>query len=208
MNTKAILFDFDGVIADTEPQYEIYFNALGENFGLGENFAAKVKGVTLPNILEKYFADKPELWKKIADETVIFECNMDFCFINGAKEFLEYLKKNNYKLALVTSSPQAKMDVALKKMKLENTFDAVFTATQITHGKPNPMCYLTAAANLGFSPDECVVFEDSIAGLQAGRNAGAKVVGLSTTLPAGIVKNYAGNIIPDFANLEDAIKFL
>jgi len=201
MNTKAILFDFDGVIADTEPQYDLYFNALGKKFGFGEGFAAKIKGVTLPNILEKYFAGKSELWTKIIDETEIFEQNMDFRFIKGAKEFLEYLKKNNYKLALVTSSPQGKMDVALEKMNLQNTFDTIVTATQITQGKPNPMCYLLAAKNLGVSPDECVVFEDSIAGLQAGRGAGAKVIGLSTTLTADVLRNYTEDIIPDFANL-------
>ena len=208
MTTKAILFDFDGVIADTEPQYDLYFNALGEKYDLGKNFAAKIKGVILPNILEKYFADKPELWAKITDETLRFEQNMDFRFINGAKEFLEYLKKNNYKLALVTSSPQAKMDVALGKMNLQKTFDALVTATQITQGKPNPMCYLAAAEKLGVLPDECVVFEDSISGIQAGCGAGAKVVGLSTTLPDEIVKKYTQNTIPHFADLEEAVKFL
>ncbi|MDR0872459.1 MAG: HAD family phosphatase [Prevotellaceae bacterium] len=201
MKTKAILFDFDGVIADTEPQYDFYFNRLGEEYGLGNNFAAKVKGVTLPNMLEKYFSALSENVKqKITADTLLFEKNMDFRFIRGAQEFIDYLKTTDCKTALVTSSPQGKMDIALEKMGL--SFDTIVTATQITQGKPHPMCYLLAAENLGVSPNDCVVFEDSIAGIQSGKAAGAKVVALATTLPAETLKNYAENIIPDFGDLE------
>jgi HAD superfamily hydrolase (TIGR01509 family) len=207
MNTKAILFDFDGVIADTEPQYDLYFNRLSEEYGLGENFAAKIKGVTVPNILEQYFSAFSENVKqKIVADTLLFEKNMDFRFIRGAEEFVDYLKTKGCKTALVTSSPQGKMDIALEKMGL--SFDTIVTATQITHGKPNPMCYLLAAENLGVSPNECVVFEDSIAGIQAGTAAGAKVVGLATTLPAEVLKNYTQNIIADFGDLEKTLAYL
>lgn len=208
MKIKTILFDFDGVVADTEPQYDLYFNRLGKNHSLGENFAAKVKGVTLPDMLKQYFAHKQAIWAQIVDETLSFEKNMDFRFINGARQFIAFLKENGCRLALVTSSPQGKMEVALQKMGLQTSFDTVVTATQITIGKPNPMCYFLAAENLGVSPRECVVFEDSIAGINAAKAAGAKVVALATTLSADTLKKYTDNIIPDFSDLRKAISFL
>jgi HAD superfamily hydrolase (TIGR01509 family) len=203
-----IFFDFDGVIADTEPQYDIYIDALGERYNLGiKNFALQVKGTTSPDILKKYFSHLPkEEQNKIAKELGDFELRMDFPLVNGVTDFIKYLKNNGYKIGLVTSSQDFKMKRALDILGLSDTFDTEVTATRITEGKPNPMCYLLAAKDLNVSPAECIVFEDSFHGISAAKNAGMRVAGVSTTIPAGELKNKADFVIPDFYDLQQVIE--
>lgn len=85
--------------------------------------------------------------------------------------------------------------------ELKEWFDTIVTADKITHSKPHPECYLLAAEELGVSPDECWVFEDSFSGLEAGRSAGMTVVGLATTNPSGAIQDKADIIIPNFTGL-------
>jgi len=205
-----VLFDFDGVIADTEPQYDIYIDALGEKYNLGiENFALQVKGTTSPDILKKYFNHLPkEEQSKIEKELGDFELLMDFPLVKGVMDFIEYLKENNYKIGLVTSSQDFKMKRALDILGMSDTFDTEVTAVRITDGKPNPMCYLLAAKNLNVSPAECIVFEDSFHGISAGKNAGMRVVGVSTTIPAEKLKDKADFVIPDFSDLKQVIEYI
>ena len=205
-----ILFDFDGVITDTEPQYDIYFNSLAEKYNLGiNNFALQVKGVTMPNILQKYFSDfSDEDIKNIIDETTAFERQMDFQFIPGVDDFIKYLKKNNYKIGLVTSSQDFKMKIALDKLSLTGVFDTEVTANRIVQGKPDPMCYLLGAKDLGSDPSECVVFEDALFGIQAGTAAGMRVIGVDTTIPAEQLKDKVYAVISDFTDLPRLLSFL
>jgi len=205
-----ILFDFDGVIADTEPQYDIYVDALGEKYNLGiENFALQVKGTTSPDILKKYFNHfSEEKQNTVKEELETFESHMDFPPVAGAMEFIHYLKDNNYKIGLVTSSQDFKMKRALSIMELTDTFDVQVTAARIKEGKPNPMCYILAAKDLNVSPEECIVFEDSFHGINAGKDAGMYVVGLSTTIPAKDLEGKADIVIPDFLNLKEIIEII
>jgi HAD superfamily hydrolase (TIGR01509 family) len=202
-----VLFDFDGVIADTEGQYARYFEHLATVYPPSvPDLAASVRGVTLPDILERFFHYYPEETKReIAAGVRQFELEMEYRFIPGAGEFTRVLKERGYKLGLVTSSQEGKMRVALDKLGLQETFDVVVTAARVTRGKPDPECYLLAAAELGATPGECVVFEDSIAGITAGKRAGMKVVGLATTLPAASVREHVTSILPDFSNIKDAM---
>ncbi len=206
-----ILFDFDGgVIADTEPQYDIYIDALGEKYNLGiENFALQVKGTTSPDILKKYFSHFSKKEQDIVGkELAEFELKMDFPPVTGVMEFIDYLKSKGYKLGLVTSSQDFKMERALSIMGLNKVFDVEVTAARITEGKPNPMCYLLAAKDLNISPNECIVFEDSFHGIKAGKDAGMYVVGLSTTIPADQLEGKADCVIPDFSDLNKVIEII
>ncbi len=207
---STVLFDFDGVIADTEPQYDIYIDELGIKYNLGiDNFAALVKGTTTPYILKNYFSHlSQEERLEIEQDISNFEQRMDFPLVNGVMEYINYLKENNYKLGLVTSSPEVKMERALKLLNLSETFDTVVTASRIVNGKPNPMCYLLAAEDLGSAPEECVVFEDSFHGIQAGKSAGMRVVGLSTTINKKDLAEKVNHVIPDFSDLKQVVGFL
>lgn len=205
-----VLFDFDGVITNTEPQYDLFFDEIGKKYDLGhDSFAAKVKGSTMTTIVNNYLNHlSKENVEKIIQETEDFEKRMDFPLINGVLEFIAHLKDNGYKIGLVTSSQDFKMKIALKSLSLTNTFDTEVTADRITEGKPNPMCYLLAAKDLNASVDECIVFEDSFFGIQAGLSAGMRVVGLSTTNKEEDLKKLVDNVIPDFSDKQKLIQFL
>ena len=125
---------------------------------------------------------------------------MDYRFIPGAGDFIRELKAHGYKLGLVTSSQEGKMRVALEQLDLQDAFDTVVTAGRVTLGKPDPECYLLAARDLAVAPGECVVFEDSIAGITAGQRAGMKVVALATTLPIEELVMRVTHILPDFSD--------
>lgn len=204
-----VLFDFDGVITNTEPQYDAYFDEVGKHHLGIDNFAAMVKGVTMPNMISKHFKNisQSEI-DKLVQETEDFEKNMNFPPIPGALEFISYLKNNNYKIGLVTSSQDFKMKIALETLKLTGAFDTEVTANRITEGKPNPMCYLLAAKDLNVSPEECIVFEDSFFGIQSGLDAGMRVAGLSTTNSEADLKKVVDNVIADFSDLDSVLELM
>jgi len=203
MKITTILFDFDGVITNTEPQYDLYFDALGEKYLGISNLAAQVKGVTSNNILKKHFSHfSTEEIHAIDKDIEAFERQMDFPPISGAISFISHLKSKGYKVGLVTSSQRFKMDIALEKMGLIGVFDVEITADNITEGKPNPMCYLLGAEKLNSSPIECLVFEDSLFGVEAGKSAGMRVVGLSSTVSAEkLIEKGVEKVIPDFNDI-------
>ena len=180
---KTAFFDFDGVIVDTEPIYDIYWNEAGERYGTGiPNFASYIKGTTLPYILDKFFSDRSEEFKEmVTRESMEFEQQMPFPPVPGAMEFIHLLKSKGVKVGLVTSSDDVKLKRAFSLLQLDGLFDTVVSADRITKGKPDPMCYLLAASDLNVSPADCLVFEDSFAGVQAGTSAGMRVIGLCTT---------------------------
>ncbi|RHJ81901.1 HAD family phosphatase [Parabacteroides sp. AM08-6] len=200
---KTALFDFDGVIVDTEPIYDIYWNEAGERYGLGiKNFASHIKGTTLPYILDKYFSGYSEEFKEmVLRESMEFESQMPFPPVRGAMDFIHLLKDNGVKTGLVTSSDDVKVKRAFHLLQLDNLFDTVVTADRITRGKPDPMCYLLAASDLKVSPAECLVFEDSFAGVQAGSSAGMRVIGLSTTNSQESLQDKVYKVIPNFENI-------
>ncbi len=204
------LFDFDGVVADTEPLYDLFWAQMAERYHIDvPDFPLKIKGMVLTHIFDVYFsAYSREETEKIARASAEYEQQLEFPEIAGAKAFLHYLKKRNFKLGLVTSSSALKMQRALKKMELEDLFDTLVTADRITRGKPDPMGYLLAARDLQSQPAECVVFEDSFSGIQAGTDAGMKVIGLATTNPAEAIGKRVSAVIPDFSDLDGVFALL
>ena len=204
-----VLFDFDGVVADTEPQYDVFFNRIAEEYNFGiSNFASLIKGVPLQEIMDKYFGKYTAQKAGLLERTAAFELQMEFPPVPGVMAFIVYLEKYRYKKAIVTSSPTAKMNAAMKKLPLERYFPVMVTADHITKGKPDPMCYLLAASQLRSAPEECLVFEDSLAGIAAAKNAGAKVAGVATTLAPDLLKQHVQWVIPDFTNLPEVVALL
>jgi len=90
--------------------------------------------------------------------------------------FLTYLRKRGVKLSLGSASKNAA--VILDKLAISSLFDAVVDGNRVSRAKPDPEIFLTAASALGIPPDQCVVFEDARAGVEAGKNAGMTVVGV------------------------------
>lgn len=195
----AALFDLDGVIIDTEPQYTDFWAGVGDHFGdLGSDFALKVKGQTLNYIFETYFPS-PDERKELARMLDEFENQMRYPLVPGALEFAAELWAAGIPTAVVTSSNAAKMSHAYSARPiLPKAFTRILKAEDTPRSKPAPDCYLIAAERLGADISRCVVFEDSFNGLRAGRAAGAHVVGLSTSNPAEAIAPLADVVIPDF----------
>jgi HAD superfamily hydrolase (TIGR01509 family) len=196
----AALFDLDGVIIDTEPQYDIFWRRMGQKYGLGiENFEQLIKGTTLTDIIALYFSHlSPETQQEIVAANKTFDLQMDILPVPGALEFLASLKAAGIKLALVTSSDDKKLDYVFRILPVRTCFDVLVSAGRVTEGKPNPACYLLAAHDLDIHPENCYVFEDSFNGIAAGNAAGMKVIGLSTTNPAESIRDKTLKTIPDF----------
>ena len=203
MNNTAFLFDLDGVIIDSEPQYDIFWRKTAEKYQLGiENFENVIKGTILPHILSNYFSHFPEATRQeIASANQAYELEMDIIPVPGALAFLESVKKTGIPMGLVTSSDDRKIEYIFSQLSIRQYFDTIVSADRITQGKPDPMCYLLAAQDLDIPPKNCYVFEDSFNGIQSGNDAGMKVIGLSTTNPEDSICSKVWKVIPDFCNL-------
>lgn len=182
-NFSAVLFDLDGVLVDSEGIYTTFWEQLEQKFPTGiPNFALVIKGNTLQNILNTYF--KPELHPVIIDYIKEQERTMRYQLFPGVEDLLTRLRNAGKRIAIVTSSNPAKMRELFRQQPiLREMVDVIITDADVTRSKPDPQGYLLAAERLGVPASECLVFEDSFAGLEAGRRAGATVVGIATTNP-------------------------
>lgn len=195
-----VLFDMDGVMIDTEPQYDKFWKRAGERYNINiPDFEKVIKGTTLPNILKKYFSEytKEEIDNLVADLDK-FEAQMIYPEIPGSVRFVEELKSKGIKVGLVTSSTDTKLVGVYREKHFDTLFDTIVSAARVTNGKPCPDCYLLAAKDLGVNPQNCIVFEDSFAGIEAGQSAGMNVIGLSTTHPTDQIAGKGVKVIPSF----------
>jgi HAD superfamily hydrolase (TIGR01509 family) len=177
-----VLFDLDGVLIDTEPSYTEFWAEIGRKYNSGyDDFALIIKGNTLGNILNTYFPDK-NVQAEIVAQLKKHEAEMQYRVFDGVIDFVADLHKRGIRTAIVTSSNNVKMQHVHEQLpQLIANIDAVLTEEDVTLSKPDPQGYLRAAERLGCDPHDCYVFEDSLAGLEAGRRSGAKVVGVATT---------------------------
>lgn len=197
---KAALFDFDGVIFDTETQYSKFWRGIGRKYRPDDkDFDLRIKGSTLDEILDEYFSNIPHAKEQITEALRNVEENMVYAYVPGAEKFIKTLKQGGIKLAIVTSSGHTKMDRVVKlHPEIGKNFDRIIAAEDFKRSKPDPDCYLTAAKYFGLDRDECIVLEDSRKGLMAGVGAGMRVVGLATTLPRKEVEKWATVVIENF----------
>lgn len=197
----AVLFDLDGVLIDTEGLYTEFWAETGREFGVpSPTFAADIKGTTLKSILNYFPGD--ELKAKVMQRIHDFEDTMRYRMFPGVETFLQSLRKAGIPTAIVTSSDEVKMSCLYTQLPaLRDMVDIVIDASMVTRSKPDPQGYLLAASKLGIEPADCYVFEDSLQGLEAGRRAGATVIGLATTNSAGQVQPLCDFLLPTFEGL-------
>ncbi len=182
---KAVLFDMDGLLADTEPiNMDVAARVCGGlEFVLSEAEKQKCIGVTIEKFYRELFESR-NLDLSIAgacqEHNRIYEAILrngvkDF---PGAKSLPKSLKSRGFKLGLVSGSTKAQVGIVLSQLGILDMFDAIVSADDITKSKPDPEGFLLAAKKLGVLPEECVVLEDAEAGVKAGRAAGMVVVGV------------------------------
>ena len=202
---KAALFDLDGVVFDTEPQYTIFWGSQcrlyhPEHPGLEH----EIKGQTLTQIYDQWFSgpllpEQPKITECLND----YESKMHYDYIEGFERMIADLRSHGVKTAVVTSSNLPKMEAVYRfQPEFKNLFDAILTSEDFDRSKPDPDCYLKAAERLGVKTDECIVFEDSFNGLRSGRAADMKVVGLATTNSVESIRPLSDIQISDYREMD------
>ena len=178
----AVLFDLDGVLLDSEGQYSIFWEQMDHEYPTGiQQFASFIKGFHLARILN-YFENE-DVRQQVLDKLLEFERHMNYEFFPGALEFVKELRSAGIPMAIVTSSDHKKMQALYSQYpEFPTLFDKIVTGDMVTKAKPDPDCFLMGARQLGVDIKDCIVFEDSRNGLIAGRESGALVIGISTTL--------------------------
>ena len=193
-----VLFDLDGVIMDTETQYGIFWNRTGKELLGLDDFGKRIKGQTLNHIIS-HFDGVSKSKDEIIRELYEYERNMSYDYILGADGFMKDLHARGIPMAIVTSSNDAKMvNVRRAHPELWELTEAVLTSEHFSKSKPDPECFLKGMEVLGGRPEETYVFEDSIHGINAGRAAGAKVIGLATTNTREAIVHLCDQVIDDF----------
>ena len=199
MKNLTALFDFDGVIADTEFQYTVFWDRMGLEYLGQEDFGRRIKGQTLVQIFDGHFSSVKDRYDEIVARLDEYEAAMSYDFMPGVEDFLRKLKADGVRTAIVTSSNKPKMAQVYKAHpELPDLVDAVLTSEDFTRSKPDPECFLKGMELLGGRPEETVVFEDSFHGLTAGRASGARVVGLATTNKREAIAPLCDLVIDDF----------
>lgn len=197
--TIAALFDFDGVVLDTETQYSRFWHQMGVEYLGIEDIEGRVKGQTLDTIYDRFFADRPEVQAEITGRLNRFEQDMSFDYIPGVVEFIADLRRYGIKTAVVTSSNCQKMAAVYRvRPEIRGMFDRILTAEMFTASKPSPDCFLLGMEVFGTTPETTYVFEDSFNGLKAGRASGATVVGLATTNSREEIASLCHHVLDDF----------
>ena len=201
---KAALFDLDGVVFDTEPQYSVFWGGICRQYHPEHpGLEHEIKGQTLTQIYDRWFSgellsERDSITRRLND----YEAQMHYDFISGFQDFISDLRANGVRTAVVTSSNIPKMESVYRyQPSFKSLFDAILTSEDFVRSKPDPDCYLKAAQILGAQIDECIVFEDSFNGLRSGRTAGMVVVGLSTTNPSEAISPLSDLQTADYVGL-------
>jgi HAD superfamily hydrolase (TIGR01509 family) len=189
MSQLAVLFDMDGVIIDSNPYHKLALDKfLGDRgFFLSEDQRKKrlygrankdwindlYDGKLSDNELLTLGSEKEKIWRELYKN--------DIKPVNGLEPFLKNLQSNNIPFCIGTSAPYENVEFTLQKLHLGSYFKTILHQDHVKKGKPNPEIYINCAKALNTPPANCIVIEDSLAGVKAGKDAGCKVIGITTT---------------------------
>jgi len=202
-----VIFDMDGVLVHSNPvhketikEFFLKYNQQVSNTFLEKRVWGRTNQEWIPEVFGDISVDRTS---HLADEKEqMFRDRFDpnSAFIPGIKEFLKKLNSNGIRTAVATSAPGENAEFILTELKIKEYFSVILDSSDVEKGKPDPQVYLKAAERLRFPASQCIVFEDSLAGVEAGVRAGAKVVGISSTHSAEELSGCA-MVISDFLEL-------
>jgi beta-phosphoglucomutase len=185
---KAVIFDMDGVLVDNNPwhieawttfckRHSVHITAeeITGHFGnINADYLNFLFGRQLSLIeINKYSEEKEEIYREIYKSQIKP--------LNGLLDFLDLLNEEGYPTAVATSAPTKNVDFTLDGLGIKDRFNIIVDVTSIKKGKPDPEIYLLASKRLGVQASNCIVFEDSIHGIQAAVSAGMHAIGVLTT---------------------------
>lgn len=180
----------DGVVINSNPYHKIAWETFLQKKGIPvddlyfENVLSGRTGPTSlklifgknlsPDLLDKYLLEVDQAYQNILRQS---EENLA---IPGIYDFLDSIREQGHRLALATSAPPLNIEMGLEKLKLQGVFDVVVGKVDVSKGKPHPEVYLTTLKAIGLPKENCIVFEDSKAGIQSALSAGIAVVGIAS----------------------------
>lgn len=204
--TQALIFDMDGVIFDNNPYHLTAWLAYSKQMGHPlhpDDFPTRVYGKTNEEIIYQMLgADTPEdivqqhAEAKEALYRTLFEPH--FRLAEGLTALWDTARAQGLKVGLATNAPFSNLDYAWQKAQLAQWIQAAAHAHLVNKPKPAPDIYLKVMEMLQVSPDRVVIFEDSLTGIQAGKAAGATVIGITTTYPREKLAQSADYVIDHF----------
>ncbi len=189
-NQIAVLWDMDGVIVDTAPYHfaawQHVFGKRGVNFTLAEfkRLFGRRNETIIPGVLNESVSAAEIAAITKEKETIFRRLGRNKIKpFPGAVDLIKHLAQRRVKMALVSSTPARNIEVVLCSLGIAGFFQTVISGEDVTKGKPDPEGFLLAAERLGVRPDNCVVIEDSTAGVSAAKRAGMSCVAITNTRP-------------------------
>lgn len=207
---KAVIFDMDGVIVDTNPHHHTawreYYQRNGKDLS-DADFVQYVSGKHNRDIVAHLFANQT----LTPDEVVRLSNEKEALFrelyrpvitpVAGLVDFLTSLKKAGIRMAVATSAPVENLDFVVDTLGIRQYFDTLLNESMVSHPKPDPEIYQKAMAQLGVDPADSVIFEDSMTGIQAAKASGAQVVALATTQSPDELRPFVDDVAHDFTEM-------
>ena len=211
---KAVIFDMDGVIFDTERVYLEIWQSVFEKYGykMTKELYITVMGTGRKNViktfLENFGDDLPieKMYEEKDNQLFYLIENQGIPLKKGVKELFSMLKEKNYKIALATSAKRDRVEKQIKDKWLKESFDAIVCGDDVEKGKPSPDIFLKAAKKIDVEPENCFVVEDSPAGIKAAFSGGMKGIHVEDLKAADedIIKYCEKN----FKNLQEIKEYL
>jgi len=204
---SAVLWDLDGTLADSEEYHwlswrdamraegvELTYDRFLASFGQRND---RILGVWLGEGADATRIRRIGDWKE-AEYRRLAEAR-GLTPLAGAREWVERLHRDGWKQAIASSAPRLNVDTMLHVLKFDGLIDAMVSADEVKKGKPDPDVFLAAAAAVSVPPSRCVVVEDAAAGVEAGRRAGMKTIGVNarTPLAADVYVTSLADLPPD-----------
>ena len=207
---KAVLFDMDGVIVDTEPlHHKAYFQMFNElNINVSEELYQSLTGQSTINVckaLVEHFnlTNPPEELKKIKQSNFvnIFQNDDDLELIEGVLELIKDYHSNGLTLVLASSASMNTINNVFTRFKLDQYFKAKISGADLKDSKPHPEIFLKAAELAGTPKENCIVIEDSTNGIEASNRAGIYCVGFRSPHSKNQIYSKAQKVIDSFTEI-------
>jgi len=211
MNHKAIIFDMDGVLLDSEPRHERAFLEVVRELGYGETHGLRFAdyiGRTDQDLWADFITKRhpPQTLEELLAlkrRHTIALLQREQPFFDGVPELVEQLA-GHYRLGLASGSDRQVVEAVLALKDLRRFFRAVVTGSEVERGKPAPDIFLRAAQLLGVAPQDCWAIEDSKPGIAAALAAGMRIIAITNTYPAAELK-HATHVVKDYQQIHNLL---